>query len=44
MMQGERIGRGELKFPVIVWKKEGRFTLRKSCFVENNTGFRILDG
>jgi len=43
-MQGERIGRGDLKFPVILWKKEGRFTLRTSCFVENNTVLRILDG
>ena len=41
MMQGKRIGRGEL---VIVWWKEGRFTLRTSCFVENNAVRRIMDG
>jgi hypothetical protein len=44
MMQGERIGIGELKFSVIVWWKEERFTFRTSSFVENNTVPRILDG
>jgi hypothetical protein len=43
-VQGERIGRGGLKFPVIVWRKEERFTLRTPCFVESNTVLRILHG
>jgi hypothetical protein len=33
MMKGERIRKGELKFPVILWKKEGIFRLQTSCFV-----------
>jgi len=43
-MQGQRRGRGELKFPVIVWRIEGIFTLRSSCFVQNNAVLSILDG
>jgi hypothetical protein len=44
MMQGGRIGRVELQTLVIIWRQEGRFTLRTLCFVGNNTVLRMLDG